>query len=130
MTYFLNLYKKELMAHNYKELQFWKRSKKLCVSIYQSTSNFPQEEKFGITNQIRRSAVSIPSNIAEGSSRSSIKDFRRFIEIAMGSAYELETQLSIANEIGYISDNSSKALLSELLSVIQMMSKFKSSLKL
>ena len=118
------------MAHNYKELQFWKRSKKLCVSIYQSTSNFPQEEKFGITNQIRRSAVSIPSNIAEGSSRSSIKDFRRFIEIAMGSAYELETQLSIANEIGYISDNSSKALLSELLSVIQMMSKFKSPLKL
>lgn len=130
MTYFLNLYKKELMAHNYKELQFWKRSKKLCVSIYQSTSNFPQEEKFGITNQIRRSAVSIPSNIAGGSSRSSIKDFRRFIEISMGSAYELETQLSIANEIGYLSDNSSKALLSELLSVIQMMSKFKSSLKL
>jgi len=130
LTYFLNLYKKELMAHNYKELQFWKRSKKLCVSIYQSTSNFPQEEKFGITNQIRRSAVSIPSNIAGGSSRSSIKDFRRFIEISMGSAYELETQLSIANEIGYLSDNSSKALLSELLSVIQMMSKFKSSLKL
>tara|TARA_B110000285_G_scaffold104055_1_gene118473 strand:+ start:1487 stop:1843 length:357 start_codon:yes stop_codon:yes gene_type:complete len=118
------------MAHNYKELQFWKRSKKLCVSIYQSTSNFPQEEKFGITNQIRRSAVSIPSNIAEGSSRSSIKYFRRFIEISMGSAYKLETQLSIANEIRYLSDNSSKALLSELLSVIQMMSKFKSLLKL
>ena len=117
------------MAHNYKELQFWKRSKRLCVYIYKETSEFPSEERFGLMNQIRRCAVSIPSNIAEGSSRNSIKDFKRFLEIATGSAYELETQLSIANDIGYLSDNTSKLLLSELLSVIQMMSKFKSILK-
>lgn len=115
--------------HRYKELEFWKRSKQLSVKIYTATKDFPKSEMFGITSQIRRSAVSIPSNIAEGASRSSNKDFSRFLEIAMGSSYELDTQLSIANNIGYLDNKTHDSMDSELTSIIQMMSKFKSRLQ-
>ena len=79
------------MAHKFKELQIWKRSRIFCSEIYKITSAFPDSEKFGITNQLRRASVSIPSNIAEGSSRNSNKDFVRFLQIAIGYAYEIET---------------------------------------
>lgn len=115
--------------HRFKDLKFWKKSKSLCLDIYANTSNFPNNEQFGLTNQIRRSAVSIASNIAEGSSRSSNKDFSRFLEIASGSAYELETQLMIATEIGYLEIEKSNQLIDELNSIVQMMTKFKSTLK-
>lgn len=81
---------------NYRTLNFWKRSQSMAISIYKATSDFPKSEQFGLTNQMRRAAVSIPSNIAEGSSRSSKKEFGRYLEIAIGSAHELETQLGIA----------------------------------
>ena len=87
--------------HRFKELEIWKKSRKFCSEIYIATADFPTDEKFGLTNQLRRASVSIPSNIAEGSSRNSQKDFSRFLEIAIGSAYEIETQLIIASDLGF-----------------------------
>jgi four helix bundle protein len=89
------------MGHRFKELNIWKLSRVFCSEIYEVTSTFPDKEKFGLTNQLRRASVSIPSNIAEGSSRKSNKDFSRFLEIAIGSMYEIETQLLIANDFNF-----------------------------
>ena len=89
--------------HNYKNLIVWKKSVDLSLSIYKLVLKFPEHEKFAITSQIRRSSVSIPSNIAEGSKRTTKKDFRNFLCIASGSGAELETQLYIAHNLGYIS---------------------------
>jgi len=113
---------------NFRELQFWKKSQNLAVSIYESTKLFPPSEQFGLTNQMRRSAVSISSNIAEGSSRRTDKDFARFLEIAIGSAHELETQLEIAYRINYLSKDEFSYLEQETLSVTKMIGKYKSSL--
>ena len=76
----------------------------LTMRVYDITKNFPEEEKFGLTNQIRRASVSIASNIAEGASRTSEKDFKRFLEIALGSSFEVLTQIKIAQQLKYISD--------------------------
>ncbi|EDP69774.1 S23 ribosomal [Flavobacteriales bacterium ALC-1] len=116
------------MAHKFKELQIWKRSRLLCSEIYGITSKFPESEKFGLTNQLRRASVSIPSNIAEGSSRKSKKDFSRFLQISIGSAYEIETELLISCDLKFISDDKLKPILSELNEIIKMISKFKSTL--
>lgn len=94
--------------HKFKELGIWQKSKLFCSKIYNETASFPTDEKFGLTNQLRRASVSIPSNIAEGSSRSSNKEFARFLEIAIGSAYELETQLLIALDLGFITPEKAK----------------------
>ncbi len=115
--------------HRFKDLEIWKRSRLFCTSIYQITSTFPESEKFGLTNQLRRASVLLPSNIAEGSSRSSNKDFSRFLEIVLGSAYEIETQLLIACDLNFISINESNKLINELDEIIKMTSKFKSTLK-
>jgi len=105
------------------------KSRLFCSEIYSVTYSFPEDEKFGLTNQLRRASVSIPSNIAEGSSRNSNKDFSRFLEIAIGSAYEIETQLLIANDLGFINDGQSETLISQLEEIIKMISKFRSTLK-
>ncbi len=83
-------------------LEVWKESVALVENIYKITSNFPIEEKYGLTSQIRRSAVSVPSNIAEGAARSSKNEFRQFLIIARGSLSELETQLIIADRLEYL----------------------------
>ena len=83
--------------HNFKELKVWQNARVLVKEIYLSTGNFPTEEKYGITSQIRRSAISIPSNIAEGCGRRTDKDFSHFLNIALGSAYELQTQTELTN---------------------------------
>ncbi len=87
---------------DYKELDAWKESMKLVRLVYEITQKFPPEEKFGLVSQLRRAAVSIPSNIAEGCGRSSNKEYRRFVEIALGSILELETQLIIATELNFL----------------------------
>lgn len=115
--------------HRFKDLEIWKKSRLFCTEIYFVTSNFPKDEKFGLTNQLRRASVSIPSNIAEGSSRKSNKDFSRFLEIAIGSAYEMETQLLIASDLGFIHPEKIKPLTTKLEEIIKMTSKFRSSLK-
>lgn len=86
--------------HNFRELNIWKKSLDLSVDVYRITEEFPVVEKYNLISQIVRSAVSIPSNIAEGSGRGTNKDFCRFLNIALGSAYELETQLTISNKLG------------------------------
>jgi four helix bundle protein len=111
--------------HRYKDLKFWSESKELSVEIYRTTRNFPKDEKFGIVDQMRRASVSIPSNIAEGSGRISNKDFDRFLSFSMGSAYELETQLEISKELGYLKDNEHEELSIKLTAVIKQMSKFR-----
>lgn len=85
----------------YKDLEVWKESIDLTILIYKITDNFPDEEKYGIISQIRRAVVAIPSNIAEGSTRMSDKDTMRFIDIAIGSLAELDTQMIIAEKLNY-----------------------------
>ncbi|RZJ65852.1 MAG: four helix bundle protein [Flavobacterium sp.] len=114
--------------HRFRDLQIWKLSRKFCTDIYRTTQSFPDVEKFGLMNQLRRAAVSIPSNIAEGSSRSSNKDFCRFIEISLGSAYEVETQLLICHDLNYISDLEIQSLTTKLRDIIRMTHKFKMTL--
>lgn len=89
---------------DFKSLKVWQKGIKLVVDIYKTSNSFPKEEQYGLTSQIRRSAVSIPSNIAEGSGRNSDKDFHRFLEISLGSSFELETQIIIAHELEFLSD--------------------------
>ena len=115
--------------HRFKELEVWKRSRSYCSKIYSITSKFPDSEKFGLTNQLRRASVSVPSNIAEGSSRNSNKDFSRFLEITLGSCYEIETQLLIAFDLKFLSENELNQLSDELEEIIKMISKFKTTLK-
>lgn len=86
---------------NFRELEIWKDSIKLVKKVYKLTSVLPGTEKYGLVSQMNRCSVSIPSNIAEGCSRDSQKDFVRFLYIALGSAFELETQLEICIELGY-----------------------------
>jgi four helix bundle protein len=114
--------------HQFKELLIWKKSRLFCFKIYTVTSSFPSEEKFGITNQLRRASISIPSNIAEGSSRHSNKDFARFLEIAIGSAYELETQLLISSDLGFINHENTVELIKALEEIIKMISRFRATL--
>ncbi|GMN06972.1 four helix bundle protein [Croceitalea sp. MTPC5] len=88
--------------YNYRDLIVWQKSMNLVELVYKITTRFPSEEKYGLTSQIRRSAVSIPSNIAEGTGRNSKKSFRNFLEISNGSINELKTQLEIAEKLSYI----------------------------
>ena len=89
----------------HKDLDVWKKSVSLVTSIYEVTKTFPKDDIYGLTNQIRRSAVSIPSNIAEGSARKGEKEFIQFLYISLGSMAELETQLIIANNLKYVKLN-------------------------
>ena len=93
-----------MKIHNFKELQVWQKAMDLAVFTYQLTSYFPKEEKYGLISQIQRCAVSVPSNIAEGSGRVSKKEFQHFISIAMGSSFELETQVILAYRFNYINE--------------------------
>jgi len=86
---------------NFKELKIWQKGFTIAVNGFKITSVFPASERFGLISQINRAGVFIPSNIAEGSSRSSTREYNHFIEIALGSCFELETQLLIAQELSY-----------------------------
>ena len=111
---------------DHKDLDVWKKSIELVTEIYSITANFPNEEKYGIVSQIRRAAVSIPSNIAEGCARFSDKENLRFLDIARGSLAELETQLIISKNLGFIdSDN----LIKKISTIAQMLSGLKRHLK-
>ena len=112
----------------HKDLDVWKKAVNLVVYIYQTTASFPDNERFGLTNQIRRSVVSIPSNIAEGAARTSDKEFLHFLSIALGSLAELETQLIIANKLKYISDSILEICDIELTSIRKMILGLKKSL--
>lgn len=98
---------------SFRELVAWQKSMHLLVAVYEATKIFPKEEMYGLTSQMRRSVVSIPSNIAEGSSRRSTQEFLRFLNIASGSLAELETQIEAANMLGYISRELSLSLFTQ-----------------
>lgn len=106
--------------HNFKELRIWQDSIDLVEDIYRKTKELPKNKEFGLISQMRRCAVSVPSNIAEGSGRESDKDFRRFLGISLSSSFELETQLIIANRIGYFENEVLDHIL-EKLSKLQKM---------
>ncbi len=93
-----------MKIHNFKELLVWQKAMDLVQFTYKLTELFPKEEKYGLTSQIQRCSVSIPSNIAEGSGRVSSKEFQHFISIALGSSFELETQVILAYKFNYISE--------------------------
>ena len=88
------------MSHSFRDLTVWQRSMQLTVAVYRLTQKFPREEIYGLTSQIRRSAISVPSNIAEGHGRLNTGEYRQFLGIARGSNFELQTQIEIARAIG------------------------------
>lgn len=92
------------MVESHKDLKVWQDAMLLVKAVYDLTDSFPTEERYGLISQLRRSAISIPSNIAEGSARSSTKEFINFLSIARGSLAELETQLELARIIGYMNE--------------------------
>jgi len=94
----------------HKELDVWKESVELATSIYNITGQFPKSEIYGLTAQMRRAAVSVPSNIAEGAARTSRREFVQFLRISGGSLSELDTQLVIASRLGYLSSEDCRAL--------------------
>ena len=89
------------MGHSFRDLVVWQRAMELTVAVYQLTQNFPREEMYGLTRQIRRSAISVPSNIAEGQGRGGLNEFRQFLCIARGSTCEVQTQLEIARRLSF-----------------------------
>ena len=106
--------------HDHRQLRVWQTSRRLAVEVYRLTQEFPSEERFGLTSQMRRSAVSIPSNIAEGAGRGGA-GFRQFLRYAAGSASELETQLDIAHELGLGADSTIRAALVETDTIRRML---------
>ena len=109
---------------NYKELIIWQKGIEIVKKVYILTKQFPGEEKFGIVSQITRAAVSIPANIAEGSSRNSDKDYARFLQISLGSAFEVQTYLIIAREMNWAKIENISELESLLEEEIKMIHRF------
>jgi four helix bundle protein len=91
--------------HNYKELKVWQKGRELVKFIYELTKNFPKEEVYALTSQVRRAVVSVPSNIAEGAGHFSSKEFSRFLEIAYASTCELDTQIILSFDLNFISED-------------------------
>ena len=114
--------------HNIKELKIWNKAMELTVDIYKATEKFPKEETYGLTSQIRRAAVSIPSNISEGAGRNSNNEFRHFLSIANGSSYELQSQLVISNKLNLLTDETAEILLNKIDEIQKMNYSFQKSL--
>ena len=92
------------MVQSFKDLKVWQKARLLTKDVYIATKDFPVEERYGLTSQIRRATISIPSNIAEGSSKRSTREFLRFLNISYGSLAELEAQLILANDLNFLSE--------------------------
>ena len=114
---------------DFHKLMIWQRSHQLTLAVYRISKSFPKEEIFGLTSQIRRAVSSIPTNIAEGCGRTSNKDFAHFLQIAIGSATEVEYQLLLAHDINYINDDDYQTLTDETVAVRKMIIKYQSELK-
>ncbi|WP_423147573.1 four helix bundle protein [Rubrolithibacter danxiaensis] len=115
--------------NNLKELKIWNKSVELAVKVYDATAGFPANERFGLISQSRRSAISIPSNIAEGAGRNSSKEFINFLGIANGSSYELQTQLVISNKLNLLNNDLLDNLLNEIKELQKMNYAFQEMLK-
>lgn len=119
----------EIKITNYKDLLVWQKGIQLVFLVYKLTATFPREEQYGLTSQMRRAAVSIPSNIAEGSRRGTRKDFRQFLIIAYGSGAELETQIEIAKGLQFGDNGLYETVTTALDEVMRMLNKFTASLE-
>jgi len=115
--------------HNYRELRIWQRSMDFVVRIYEVSTGFPREERYGLTSQIRSCVVSVPSNISEGAGRGTNKQFKRFLEISMGSINEAQTQIELAYRVNYLSKEIYESLIDEALQIYKMILAFYNSLK-
>ena len=116
------------VKHNFLRLEIWKRSRAFVSIIYKKTSSFPVDERYSLTSQIRRAAISIPSNIAEGCERNSNKYLSRFLDMSMGSCCEVETQIYIANNLEYFTEQTCTQLTEEITEIRKMINGFKSTL--
>lgn len=103
-----------MKSRNFRELRVWQLGKKIALDIYRITERFPGHEQYGLNSQMRRAAISIPSNIAEGFNRIHNKEYRNFLFISLGSCAELETQLEIASELNYISVGDKEKMLEDV----------------
>ena len=112
-----------------RDIKVWKKSVDFVTKIYRITQHLPQEELYGLTSQMRRTAVSIPSNIAEGFGRKSTNEFKRFLQISMGSLFELKTQLEISKNLGFLSSNEFDELFNDLREIEIMLTSFINSIK-
>lgn len=108
--------------HNFRQLNIWKDARSLVKDVYLLTSRFPSDEKFGLKSQINRCAISVPSNIAEGSARGTNKDFSHFLRISLGSLFEMETQLLLAVDLGMVEE--SEELFQKVIMLQKMISNF------
>lgn len=113
--------------HHFEKLIFWQKSMLLTKQIYIFCQEINADEKFGLISQIKRSAISIPSNIAEGSGRNSDKEFSHFLAIALGSAFELQTQLILVKELNLLSEDKTNQLLLQLTEIQKMIYSFKNN---
>ncbi|BDA76508.1 S23 ribosomal protein (plasmid) [Calothrix sp. PCC 7716] len=114
---------------DFKDLKVWQKSHKLVLSVYEVTANFPKYELYGLTSQMRRASASIPTNIAEGCGRGSDADFARFLQMAMGSGSELEYQLILVHDLGFIDKLQYDKLSNELIETKRMLNSFLQTLK-
>lgn len=121
----INIY---YMKHYFRKLEIWKDGIELSKIIYELTRNFPKEEIYGLTSQMRRAAISIPSNIAEGAGRDTNKDFAHFLTIAKGSSFELDSQLILAKELGYITEEQLIPILDKLVILQNKIFRFREKL--
>ncbi|MEP1151270.1 MAG: four helix bundle protein [Balneola sp.] len=108
---------------NFRDLKVWEKSHKVALKVYMLTKDFPKEETYGLVSQMRRSASSIPTNIAEGCGRGSDSQFAYFLNIALGSASELEYQIILSKDLRFINDENCQAILDDLIEVKKMLSK-------
>ena len=117
------------MLKNYKELKVWQKAYQLCIKIYKITKGFPKEERYGLPSQMRRAAVSVPSNRAEGYGRKTTQEYMQALYIAYGSNCELETQILLSGDLGYIKSDDLKNLQRDLGDIERMLKALITSLK-
>lgn len=117
------------MVNGHKNLEAWKEAMKLAELIYQHTESFPAKEQYGLTQQLRRAAVSVPSNLAEGAARHTTQEFIRFVATARGSLAEIETQILLAQTFGYLSAEGAEKVLKQYDSVARLTTRLFQSLK-
>lgn len=116
--------------HNFKELKVWQKVRRFVKEIYLILKSFPEDEKYwGIVSQIKRASVSIPANIAEGTGRNTDKDFSRFLDIATGSSFELETLLILSSDLEFLKESDSKRIIMELEEIQKMIYSLKARIQ-
>lgn len=114
-----------MKRHDFKKMKIWQDSMEITKEVYKLTSDFPKHEQYGLIQQMRKAAVSIPSNIAEGCGRGSDPQLAHFLDIAQGSAFELETQLYLATELNFLSKDEMNTLVTRLTTLQKMIDGFK-----